>query len=56
MYIDTVSNRSSPPAVLLRETYRENGKVKKRCRRYMTPETLAKTGHPENIPMAIAAE
>lgn len=30
MYIDTVPNRSSPPAVLLRESYRENGKVKKR--------------------------
>ena len=31
MYIDTVPNRHSPPAVLLRESYRdENGKVKKR--------------------------
>ena len=30
MYIDTVPNRSSPPAILLRESYRENGKVKKR--------------------------
>ena len=30
MYIDVVPNRSSPPAVLLRESYRENGKVKKR--------------------------
>ena len=30
MYIDTVPNRNSPPAILLRESYRENGKVKKR--------------------------
>jgi transposase len=30
MYIDTVPNRSSPPAILLRESYRENGKVRKR--------------------------
>jgi transposase len=30
MYIDVVPNRQSPPAVLLRESYREHGKVKKR--------------------------
>lgn len=30
MYIDTVPNRKSPPAVLLRESYREGGKVRKR--------------------------
>lgn len=30
MYIESVPNRSSPPAILLRESYRENGKVKKR--------------------------
>jgi hypothetical protein len=30
MHIDTVPNRSSPPAILLRESYRENGKVCKR--------------------------
>jgi len=30
MYIETVPNRDSPPATLLRESYRENGKVKKR--------------------------
>ena len=30
MYIDTVPNRKSPPAILLRESYREHGKVKKR--------------------------
>ena len=30
MYIESVSNRNSPPAVLLRESYRDTGKVKKR--------------------------
>ena len=30
MYIEAVPNRDSPPAVLLRESYREGGKVKKR--------------------------
>ncbi len=30
MYIEAVPNRNSPPAILLRESYREAGKVKKR--------------------------
>lgn len=30
MYIDVIPNRNSPPAVLVRESYREDGKVKKR--------------------------
>ena len=30
MFIDTIPNRKSPPVVLLRESYREGGKVKKR--------------------------
>jgi Transposase DDE domain len=30
MYIATVPNRNSPPAILLRESYRENGRVKSR--------------------------
>ena len=30
MYIESVPNRSSPPAILLRESYREDGKVRKR--------------------------
>ena len=37
MYIETIPNRKSPPAVLLREGYRENGKVVKR--------TLANLSH-----------
>lgn len=37
MYIETVPNRNSPPAILLREGYREDGKVKKR--------TLANLSH-----------
>ena len=30
MYVTVVPNRGSPPAILLRETYREDGKVKNR--------------------------
>ncbi len=30
MYVTTVPNRNSPPAVLLRETFRQDGKVKSR--------------------------
>ena len=30
MYIDTVPNRDSPPAVLLRESFRQDGKVNER--------------------------
>jgi len=30
MFIDIIPNRTSPPAVLLRESFREDGKVKKR--------------------------
>src|SRR5271166_5121868 len=30
MYIEVVPNRKSPPAILLRQAYREDGKVKKR--------------------------
>jgi hypothetical protein len=37
MYVATVPNRKSPPAILLRESYRENGKVKTR--------TLANISH-----------
>ncbi len=37
MYIETIPNRNSPPAILLREGYREAGKVKKR--------TLANLSH-----------
>jgi hypothetical protein len=30
MYIEAVPNRNSPPAILLRESYRHKGKVRKR--------------------------
>src|SRR5438477_12746005 len=30
MYIEAIPNRGSPPAILLRESFRENGRVKKR--------------------------
>lgn len=32
MYVDIVPNRSSPPAILIRESFREDGKVRKRTR------------------------
>jgi hypothetical protein len=31
MYIESVPNRNSPPAILLRESYRQGGKVRKRA-------------------------
>jgi len=37
MYVATVPNRNSPPAILLRESYREHGQVKSR--------TLANLSH-----------
>ncbi len=37
MHIDLIPNRNSPPAILVRESYREKGKVKKR--------TLANISH-----------
>jgi transposase len=43
MYIATVPNRKSPPAILLRESYRDNGKVKTRTIANLThwaPERL----------------
>ena len=30
MYVESVKNRNSPPAILVRESYRQDGKVKKR--------------------------
>src|ERR1700738_2830580 len=30
MYIEAVPNRGSPPAILLRESFRDNGRIKKR--------------------------
>jgi hypothetical protein len=30
MYIDIIPNRKSPPTILLRESFRENGKVRKK--------------------------
>lgn len=30
MYIERVPNRNSPPAIVLRESYRENGRMRKR--------------------------
>jgi len=48
MYIERVPNRKSPPCVLLRESYREDGKVKTR--------TLANLTHvPEHVVEALRA-
>ena len=30
MYVESVRNRTSPPAILLRESFRDGGRVKKR--------------------------
>lgn len=42
MYIESVPNRNSPPAILLRESYREAGKVRKRTLTNLSkwPESL----------------
>ena len=36
MYVATVPNRGSPPAILVRESYREGGKVKTRTLKNLT--------------------
>jgi transposase len=44
MYVDKIPNRNSPPAYLVRESYREDGKVKKRTIAnvsFLNPEQLA---------------
>lgn len=61
MYVAKIPNRSSPPAFLLRESYRQNGKVKSRTlanitdwppekidllRRVLKDETLVPVGQP----------
>src|ERR1700757_3312469 len=42
MHVDRIPNRTSPPAFLPRETYRENGKVKKRTLANITHWPAAK--------------
>ena len=42
MYVALVPNRSSPPAYLLREGYREDGKVKSRTLAHLSHWPLAK--------------
>src|SRR5271155_6256580 len=46
MYIESVPNRNSPPAVLLRETYRQNGKI---CKRTLCNLSHWPTGHVEGL-------
>jgi len=60
MHIDTVPNRNSPPAILVRESYREGGKVRKRTLANISnwdPEVIAglrallKGGHASSAPL-----
>jgi len=61
MYIESVPNRNSPPATLLRESYRdENGKVKKRTLANLSScsaeqiaafKTILKGGHASALPL-----
>ena len=46
MYIEAVPNRNSPPAILLRETYRENGKF---CKRTLCNLSHWPTAHIEGL-------
>ena len=42
MHVDRIPNRTSPPAYLLREGYREDGKVKSRTLANLSHWPLAK--------------
>ena len=46
MYIESVPNRNSPPAILLRETYRQNGKI---CKRTLCNLSHWPTAHVEGL-------
>src|SRR3978361_728928 len=46
MYIESAPNRNSPPAILLRETYRQNGKF---CKRTLCNLSNWPTGHVEGL-------
>src|SRR6202051_2855780 len=46
MYIESVPNRNSPPAVLLRETYRQNGRI---CKRTLFNLSHWPTAHVEGL-------
>src|SRR5271156_1069563 len=46
MYIESVPNRNSPRAVLLRETYRQNGKI---CKRTLCNLSHWPTAHVEGL-------
>jgi transposase len=46
MYIESVPNRNSPPAVLLRETYRQNGRI---CKRTLCNLSHWSTAHVEGL-------
>jgi hypothetical protein len=60
MYIERVPNRNSPPAVLLREAWRENGKTRKRtvgnlsALPYETVEAVRSALKGDVVPAALA--
>src|ERR1700758_1951534 len=49
MHVDRIPNRTSPPAFLLRETYREDGKVKKRTLANITRWPAGKIEAPRRL-------
>jgi hypothetical protein len=51
MYIESVPNRNSPPAILLRESYRENGKVRKRTLCNLSDCQIASNSDPFSRPI-----
>jgi hypothetical protein len=62
MFVTTVPNRGSPPAVLLRESYREDGKVKSRtlanlsawpAEKVETPQDQRRSNHNASMPAAV---
>ena len=53
MYVEFVPNRNSPPTVLLRESFRENGKVRKRTLANLTPLHRAKPDAVEAVRLSL---
>lgn len=53
MYVEFVPNRKSPPTVLLRESFRQNGKVRKRTLANLTPLHRAKPDAVEAVRLSL---
>src|SRR5579883_929829 len=52
MYVATIPNRNSPPALLLRESFRQNGKVKNRTLANLSHWPAARRIRPGRRPVA----